>query len=102
MRHPPAPAGVQIREDSKRDTPSQHVLEHHPVAHETVKRITEGGGPVFLERVVSDPCASVCCKGRCNQPLCIAGNEGGDDACDYATRANEMQATAHPVAVLGQ
>src|ERR1700743_2528161 len=44
---------------SKRNPAYADVLEHHPVAHQAVERMPEGGGPVLLEKEMAHPCTSV-------------------------------------------
>src|SRR5689334_402334 len=43
------------RRGSKAHSPVENVPEHHPIAGETVERMREGRGPVFLEEEMAGP-----------------------------------------------
>src|SRR6188474_3085515 len=91
---------TSARSGSELDPARQHVLPHHPVAKEAVERISERGGAIVLEKVVSDPRERVSRDKPGEQPPPVLRRKRGCKACEPERSSDEMQAAAGSVRVL--
>src|SRR6056297_1881195 len=80
---------------------AQNICEHHPVAKQTVKRILEGRGPVFLEMKVTGPGKSIAKNRHCQQPPPRV-NHSQTKRDQHQPRPDEMEPATLDVAMFGQ
>src|SRR5262249_26178615 len=84
------------------DLPREDVAPHHPVSHERVERIREGRRAILLEEEVTDPGEDVAAGKSDEYPQGTTRREGGHEARETERSAEEMQAPAGSVRVLGE
>ena len=87
---------------SETDFAREHVFKHHPVAHETVKWIFEGGGSIMLEEKMTHPGKAIADEGHEQEPGKRLGNETENHDGYHQQTADEVQLSAGPIAVFRQ
>src|SRR5262245_26766701 len=87
---------------SEPDLAGEHVLPHHPIAHETPQRVSEGGGAVLLEEIVTDPREGIAAEQAGQQPPEVQRRERVQQEAEAERGADEMQPPAGAVGVLAE
>ena len=77
------------------------ITVHRPVAHEAVKRALKTGRLVFFKAEMPHPRKAITAEQAVQQVLRFASRYQHDQAYQTQTAANEMQAAAGLVTVLG-
>src|SRR5579872_2188170 len=75
----------------KGDLAGEDLPEHHPIAHEAVKRMAKSGRPVLLEHQMGKPGEAVPRDQRGGEPPDIAGGKQRQQAHQRQAGAQEMQ-----------
>ena len=84
---------------SETDPPDEHISEHHPIAHQAVQWVFEGGRSVFLEAIVSNPGKPVADDGQEQQIEELGRYNGVECNEDDEQAADEVKPAAVYIAM---
>jgi hypothetical protein len=87
---------------SQLDLARPNIFVHHPITHEGIQRALEAGGFVVFKAEVADPGEQVAAKQAYQQPPEITRGHQNAQADQPKRGADEMQAAAGAITMLGQ